>query len=94
MGAYLSSKNVGDQLRLSGPMGYFNYKGDGLFTNCFKGERKITKLGLIAGGSGITPLFNIAQAIYRAKETHIDVKLLYSNRTRNDITLQDRLERI
>ena len=49
-----------------------------------------TKIGLIAGGSGITPLLSVMDAIYRAKDTSIEtVKLLYSNKTEADILCRE-----
>ena len=56
--------------------------------------RKVTKLGLIAGGSGITPLFECMDAIYRARDKNITVKMLYSNKTEADILLREQLDAI
>lgn len=94
MGHYLRTLNVGDTMTCEGPIGMCQYKGDGVFNHKRRGDKRATKIGLIAGGSGITPVFNILDAIYRAKETHIDVKMLYTNKTRDDILIKDKLDAI
>jgi len=45
---------------------------------------------MVAGGTGITPLYQIIQAMTNASE-NIQVTLLYLNRTEDDILLQDEL---
>jgi cytochrome-b5 reductase len=55
--------HVGDSLMCEGPIGRLRYLGGGdfkLLKNPVAGKR--TKIGLIAGGTGITPMFSIAQA--------------------------------
>ena len=94
MGAFLRTQNVGDKLIMEGPLGMMTYKGNGLFVHKRKGERTVSKVGLIAGGSGITPMYSVAQAIHRAKETTVDVKFLYSNKTLGDILLKQELDEI
>ena len=59
-----------------------------------KDPMRITKLALLCGGSGITPHFNIMDAIYRARESDIEVKMLYSNKTSDDILLHKELDAI
>ena len=53
--------NVGDSLLVAGPVGMIRYLGAGQFQ--YKKDLvadKKTKICLIAGGSGITPLYSIA----------------------------------
>jgi ferredoxin-NADP reductase len=96
MGSYLESKDVGDKILMKGPVGRLTYKGNCMihFTTAGKDPIRVTKLGLLAGGSGITPLFSIMDAIYRARESCIEVKMLYSNKTVNDILLRSELDAI
>ena len=96
MGRYLESKNVGDRILMKGPVGRLTYKGNCMvhFTAAGKEPIRVTKLGLLAGGSGITPLFSIMDAIYRARESCIEVKMLYSNKTLQDILLRNELDAI
>lgn len=96
MGQYLLTKNVGDSIMMEGPVGRITYKGNATFhLKAKKKDFRVTKLGLIAGGSGITPLFNVMDAIYRARDTSITtVKMLYSNKTEADILLREELDAI
>ena len=81
---------------MKGPVGRLTYKGNCIvhFTTAGKEPIRVTKLGLLAGGSGITPLFSIMDAIYRARESCIEVKMLYSNKTLEDILLRNELDAI
>lgn len=47
-------------------------------------EHKKNKIGLVAGGSGITPMYAIAQASAYAKDG-VEVTLLFTNKTKDDI---------
>lgn len=94
LGAYLLTKNVGDKVTMEGPLGRISYKGNNIFAPKGKPERRVTKLGLIPGGSGITPLFSIMNAIYKAREEGISVKMLYSNKTVGDVLCKDLLDQI
>jgi ferredoxin-NADP reductase len=47
---------VGDKVKMEGPKGLLFYKGNGNWELRKKPIRK-TKLGLIAGGTGITPCY-------------------------------------
>ncbi len=91
MSRFLESKKVGDKLLMKGPVGYITYKGGNIMQILYpegKDPMRITKLALLAGGSGITPHFNIMDAVYRARESGIEVKMLYSNKTLKDILLR------
>jgi NAD(P)H-flavin reductase len=75
------------------PFGKLAYLGDGNFR--VKGEvLKKTKIGLIAGGTGITPPYQVIQAMHLAGDKSCDVKFLYSNKTLDDILLGDELTKI
>jgi len=90
MGRYLEAKQVGDRILMEGPVGRLTYRGNNtFFMKQKKREFRVTKLGLIAGGSGLTPLFEVMDAIYRAKEQGISVNMLYSNKTEADILLRE-----
>ncbi len=53
------------------------------------------KVGLLAGGSGITPLFSVMDAIYRGKDSTItNCNMIYSNKTEADILIRERLDEI
>ncbi|KAI4754784.1 hypothetical protein D6C84_10476 [Aureobasidium pullulans] len=80
-GGYLSKLNVGDEVDFRGPKGAMRYR---------KGYAK--KLGMIAGGTGITPMYQLIRAICEDDTDLTEVTLLYANRSEADILLHDRLE--
>jgi len=52
----LAAMKPGDKMKMEGPMGLLNYMGHGNFI-IKKQPIKKTKIGIIAGGTGITPCF-------------------------------------
>lgn len=50
------------------------------------------KIGLIAGGSGITPMYQLAETILQNPEDKTKVTLLFANKTPQDILLKERLD--
>lgn len=46
---------IGDKIKMEGPKGLLSYEGNGKFLIRKKPVLK-TKIGLIAGGTGITPI--------------------------------------
>ena len=94
MTLFIRTLSVGDNVLCNGPMGKCSYMGDGVFVRKDIGQYRATNIGLIAGGSGITPILSVLRAIYKAKETHLNVTLLYSNKTRDDILCKPELDAI
>lgn len=86
--------NVGDSIRVSGPIGMIKYNGNGNFL--FKNEplaNKKKRVGLITGGSGITPLLSIAEASCRAGDG-VEYSMIYSNKTCGDIMCKKELTQL
>ena len=64
---YLESLNVGDVVDVQGPYGKFDYEGNGVIvTGGKKAEYK--RIFFIAGGTGITPCFQVINEIAKMKE--------------------------
>lgn len=84
---------IGEFLEIKGPIGEFEYKGNG---ECIKHgkEQKIDSFLMVGGGSGLTPPYQIFQEIARLKETHIKVDFIFGNRTERDILLRDELDEL
>jgi ferredoxin-NADP reductase len=89
MSTHLAKMAVGDKIKMEGPKGLLFYQGFGNFQLRKKPIIK-NKIGLIAGGSGITPCFQLLQASSLGKDS-IPMVLLYSNKEKSDILLQDEL---
>lgn len=78
----LESLNVGDKIKLKGPYGRFLFQDD-LSKNAV----------FIAGGIGITPFRGIIKYI-TDKKLNVNVELIYSNRTNDEIAFYKELEEI
>jgi cytochrome-b5 reductase len=106
MTQYLDKLHIGHTIDVSGPSGNLIYKDNGLFDiRTRKPEpfvtRHVRQLGLIAGGSGITPMYQILNEILKEQISivpgeRVDIKLwlLFANQTEQDILLRDELEQL
>jgi NAD(P)H-flavin reductase len=95
MTQYLETVKVGETIRISGPIGRLHYYGNGqvkITREDRKQKLSVKKIGLIAGGSGITPMYQIIQAILDNHQDPTHVYLLFGNRSEEDILLQKELE--
>ncbi|KAK3749406.1 hypothetical protein QZH41_015871, partial [Actinostola sp. cb2023] len=97
MSQYLESLRLGDTVDIRGPAGKLVYKGRGeigIKESLRKPEviRRAKNLGLIAGGTGITPMLQIIAAIVKDPEDTTHVSLLFANQTERDILVRDMLE--
>ena len=84
MSQHLESLKVGDEILCEGPVGMLKYLGFGLFE---KKKEKLSikkRVGLIAAGSGVTPMLSIAQASCLANDG-VKIQFLYCNKTEGDI---------
>jgi cytochrome-b5 reductase len=83
MTQYLDKLNIGDFVEVTGPCGRFIYK-----KNMFK------ELGMIAGGTGITPMLQIIREILKHSDDTTKVTLLFGNITEEDIILRDEIDEL
>ncbi|KAJ6826672.1 NADH--cytochrome b5 reductase 1 isoform X2 [Iris pallida] len=72
---------VGDYLSVKGPKGRFKYQ-----------PGQIRAFGMLAGGSGITPMFQVARAILENPRDNTQFHLIYANVTYEDILLKEELD--
>ncbi|KAI1323027.1 hypothetical protein F5Y16DRAFT_384958 [Xylariaceae sp. FL0255] len=80
-GGYLSQLTVGDDVRFRGPKGAMRYR-----------RHLCRRIGMLAGGSGITPMYQVIRAICEDERDLTDVSLIYANRSEADILLREELE--
>jgi nitrate reductase (NAD(P)H) len=93
MTQYLDSLPVGASVDVKGPLGHVEYVGRGGFVIDGK-PRKAGRLAMVAGGSGITPIYQVIQAVLRDQpEDKTEMHLVYANRTEDDILLRAELDR-
>lgn len=75
----LDAMHVGDWAKIEGPHGRFTFEGE------------YTKIGMLSGGIGITPLRSMCR--YCAdRDAKTDIVLIYSNRSEKDIAFREDLE--
>ncbi|KAL7010359.1 NADH-cytochrome b5 reductase [Cystobasidiomycetes sp. EMM_F5] len=80
---YVAGMKVGDQLTVKGPKGQMNYKAD-----------LALRLGMIAGGTGITPMLQIIRASLKNPLDLTHISLIYANVTADDILLKEELDEL
>ncbi|XP_031280872.1 NADH--cytochrome b5 reductase 1-like [Pistacia vera] len=81
MSHYFREMKVGEYLPVKGPKGRFKYK---------VGQARA--FGMIAGGSGITPMFQLTRGILENPKDKTNMNLIYANVTVNDILLKEELD--
>jgi len=91
MSQHLDSLKIGDTIDVKGPMGEFNYLGNGEFTWHGK-HRKCTHISMLAGGTGLTPCWQVANAVLRDPKDTTKVSLLYANQSPGDILARQELD--
>lgn len=91
MSQYLDSLTLGSVLDVKGPLGHIEYLGRGQFS--VHGKPKFArKLAMLAGGTGITPIYQVVQAILKDPEDDTEMFVVYANRTEDDILLREELD--
>ncbi|CCA68189.1 related to cytochrome-b5 reductase [Serendipita indica DSM 11827] len=80
---YMSLLSVGDHVRIRGPKGQFHYR-PGLSSH----------IGMIAGGTGITPMLQIIRAVLKNPHDKTQLSLIYANVTFDDILLKEELDKL
>jgi len=99
MSQHLESLQIGDTIDVRGPSGLLVYNGRGQFA--IKANKKaepvirsVRKVGMIAGGTGITPMLQMIHAIFKDSSDKTEVSLLFANQTDGDILLRPELEEL
>mmetsp|Transcript_20300 Transcript_20300/g.33195 ORF Transcript_20300/g.33195 Transcript_20300/m.33195 type:complete len:310 (-) Transcript_20300:41-970(-) len=81
MSRHIDELQVGDTLEMKGPFEKIPYKAN---------MKK--KIGMIAGGTGITPMLQIIREILSNPQDNTEVSLLFANVTEDDVLLRDELD--
>lgn len=83
MSQHFASLKPGDVVEVKGPIEKLRYS-----PNMKK------KMGMIAGGTGITPMLQVIKAILKNPDDNTQVSLLYANVSPDDILLRRELDRL
>jgi len=97
MGQYLDHLAIGDMIDVRGPTGPMNYDRPSHIT--FRRLHKSTSfnfktMNMIAGGTGLTPMYQVIQCVISNPTDHTKVKMIYGNISEDDILCQDDLEKM
>ncbi|XP_070664069.1 NADH--cytochrome b5 reductase 1-like isoform X1 [Malus domestica] len=83
MSHHFQMMREGDYLAVKGPKGRFKYQ-----------PNQVRAFGMLAGGTGVTPMFQVARAILENPSDRTNVHLLYANVTYEDILLKEELDNL
>ncbi|KAH7394873.1 hypothetical protein DE146DRAFT_720815 [Phaeosphaeria sp. MPI-PUGE-AT-0046c] len=78
---WMSKLNIGDTVEIRGPKGEMKYH-----------KNLVKELGMIAGGTGLTPMFQIIRRICEDPRDDTKTTLIYANKTEGDILLKKELD--
>ncbi|KAJ3093270.1 NADH-cytochrome b5 reductase [Physocladia obscura] len=78
---YFAGLKIGDKVKIKGPKGNFKYA-----------PNLVKTIGMIAGGTGITPMLQIIKASLKDDSDRTKLNLIFANVTETDILLKDELD--
>ncbi|XP_030646354.1 NADH-cytochrome b5 reductase 2 [Chanos chanos] len=99
MSQYLDNMKIGDTIDFRGPNGLLVYNGNGKFAirpdkKSEANVRKFKHVGMIAGGTGITPMLQLIRCITAEPTDTTKCSLIFANQTEEDILLRKELEEV
>lgn len=80
---YFAELQIGDKVKVRGPKGFYHYQ-----------PNMNEEIAMIAGGTGIAPMYQIIKEISSNSYDKTKVSLLYGNQTEEDILLKKELDAI
>uniref|UniRef100_A0A2K1Z8I4 NADH-cytochrome b5 reductase n=3 Tax=Populus trichocarpa TaxID=3694 RepID=A0A2K1Z8I4_POPTR len=83
MSHHFREMREGDYLAVKGPKGRFKYQ-----------PNQVRAFGMIAGGTGITPMFQVTRAILENPDDKTKIHLIYANVTYEDILLKEEIDNL
>ncbi|CAG99017.1 cytochrome-b5 reductase [Kluyveromyces lactis] len=78
---HFAQLNIGDKIKVRGPKGFYHYQ-----------PNMNEEIGMIAGGTGIAPMYQIMKSIFANDSDKTKVSLVYGNQTEEDILLKKELD--
>ena len=84
MSTYMDGLRPGAQVHVRGPLGHIEYVGRGVFF--VQDEQvKAADVGCVAGGTGITPIYQVLQAAAADADDRTRISLVYCNKVRRSL---------
>ncbi|GAV30271.1 hypothetical protein PMKS-003781 [Pichia membranifaciens] len=81
LSSHIDSLKLGQTIKVKGPKGFYNYEPNMLNHIC-----------MVAGGTGITPMYQIIKAILTNPKDKTKITLLYGSLSEHDILLRAELD--
>jgi len=97
MGQYLDNVSIGDYIEIQGPRGRIHYDRPSHISREAPGKLvsyNFETINMIAGGTGLTPMYQVIQQIIKDDNDNTKVKMIYGNITENDILCRTDLEKM
>ncbi|XP_040312935.1 NADH-cytochrome b5 reductase 2 [Herpailurus yagouaroundi] len=99
MTQYLENMKIGDTVLFRGPTGRLFYHEPGKFSikpykTSDPEEKVVSHLGMIAGGTGITPMLQLIRHITKNPDDRTRMSLIFANQTEEDILVRKELEEV
>lgn len=83
MGKHICSLKTGDSIKMKGPWKKFGYAAN-----------KWKHMGMIAGGTGLAPMYQLILEALNSEGDDTKITLLYANKSEADILLKERLDKL
>lgn len=78
---HINNLKLGETINVKGPKGFYIYE-----------ENMLNHICMVAGGTGITPMYQIIKAILSNPNDKTKITLLYGSQTEDDILLKQELD--
>lgn len=80
---HVESKKIGEHIEVRGPKGFFTYT-----------PNMVKSFGMVAGGTGIAPMYQVFTAILSNPKDKTKIHLVYANVADSDILLKAELDQL
>lgn len=80
MSQHLDKMEVGQTMLFKGPKGRYQYQ-----------QGSLCAIGMLAGGTGVTPMYQVANAILKNPADKTQITLLFANVSADDILIEEEL---
>ena len=94
MSQYLNTLNLGDTLDIQGPFGMHEYIAPGTFKTNGRILEPVNHIGLIAGGTGITPMLQVINAVLNNHTDFTQLSLVFANKSEDDILMREHIDQL
>ncbi|XP_020678898.1 nitrate reductase [NAD(P)H] [Dendrobium catenatum] len=92
MTQHLDSLPLGAAMEIKSPVGRIEYAGKGSFVVDGKKLSRARRVAMVAGGTGITPVYQVIRAVMREEEGVEMMHLVYASRSEDEVLMREELD--